>query len=293
VAGFVSQPQNVGTITYVEYSYALNTGFPVAKMLNSAGYYTEPTAQNVAVALLKARIHSDLTQDLSGVYTDTDPRTYPLSSYSYMIIPTALQGSFTAAKGKTLGAFAYYFLCEGQQQAPILGYSPLPINLVQAGLSQVRRIPGVNVQSIDISKCHNPTFSSNGQNTLALHAPYPSPCDKYGVSQCATGTGGARRTSTPVSGTAPATSSNAAPTSNGVPTGTSVGTGTGLGGGGSSGQSANTTASSVSSQAMTLADTSAGGSTRTLLIWLGCAMLLATAIVPPIVSQRLRGRASK
>lgn len=303
VAGFVSQPQNVGTITYVEYSYALNTGFPVAKMLNSAGYYTEPTSSNVAVALLKARIHPDLTQDLSGVYTDTDPRTYPLSSYSYMIIPTAKQGSFTAAKGKTLGAFAYYFLCEGQQQAPILGYSPLPINLVQAGLSQVRRIPGVNVQSIDISKCHNPTFSANGQNTLALHAPYPSLCDKFGVSQCTVGTGGARGTSTPVSGVAPATSSNAAPTANGVPSGTNpvggagagagTGAGGGAGGGGSSGTNGNTAASNVSSQAMTLADTSAGGDTRTLLIWLGCAILLATAVVPPLLAQRFRGKGSK
>lgn len=299
VAGFVSQPQNVGTITYVEYSYALNTGFPVAKVLNSAGYYTEPTAQNVAVALLNARIHADLTQDLSGVYTDPDPRTYPLSSYSYMIIPTALQGSFTPAKGKTLGAFAYYFLCEGQQQAPILGYSPLPINLVKAGLQQVARIPGVNVQSINISNCHNPTFSASGQNTLALHAPYPSPCDKVGGTQCTVGTGGAKKVSTPTSGTNSASSSNAAPTSNGVPAAgggvTSGGGGGAVAAGGSPGTTANANAgpATVSSQAVTLADTSSGGSTRALLIWLGCIMLLATAIVPPLLASRFGGKSPK
>src|SRR5579862_4721378 len=47
VAGYVSQAQADGAIGYVEYSYALETGFPVAKVLNAAGYYTQPTTGNV------------------------------------------------------------------------------------------------------------------------------------------------------------------------------------------------------------------------------------------------------
>ncbi|PJI94036.1 phosphate ABC transporter substrate-binding protein PstS [Luteimicrobium subarcticum] len=241
VAGYVAQTANQGTITYVEYSYALKTGYPVAKILNAAGYYVEPTASNVAVALLSARINDDksspayLTQDLSRVYTSTDPRTYPLSSYSYVVVPTATQNGFTEAKGKTLGAFAYYFLCEGQQQAPVLGYSPLPVNLVKAGLAQVRRIPGVAAQSIDIKSCHNPTFSADGSNTLAKNAPQPSECDKLGTTQCSTGTGGAKGTTTPVtSGKTPpgkgtSTGSTSGGTGAGTGTGTGAGTGTGTG----------------------------------------------------------------
>ncbi|MFG2129173.1 hypothetical protein ACGFNV_15425 [Streptomyces sp. NPDC048751] len=57
---------------------------------------------------------------------------------------------YGAQKGKTLSAFAYYFLCQGQQRVDSLGYSPLPINLVQAGLNQVRRIPGADVERINI-----------------------------------------------------------------------------------------------------------------------------------------------
>lgn len=115
VAGYVAQAANVGTITYVEYSYALKTGFPVAKVLNAAGYYVEPTASNVAVGLLGARINTTrgpkyLTQILDGVYSNSDKRAYPLSSYSYMIIPTSTDAPFTTAKGKTLAAFANYFL---------------------------------------------------------------------------------------------------------------------------------------------------------------------------------------
>ncbi|MEU1618264.1 phosphate ABC transporter substrate-binding protein PstS [Streptomyces sp. NPDC005722] len=191
VSGYVAQSRNVGTITYVEYSYAaITTGSPVAKVLNKAGYYVAPTAQNVAVALLKARINEDssspdyLTQALDGVYDSTDPRAYPLSGYGYAIVPTKVERNFTLQKGESLGAFAYYFLCQGQQHVDKLGYSPLPINLVQAGLNQVRRIPGVDVQSIDIKSCHNPTFSTDGTNTLALTAPYPSPCDRVGSTPC-------------------------------------------------------------------------------------------------------------
>ncbi|MFB6579341.1 phosphate ABC transporter substrate-binding protein PstS [Streptomyces sp. NPDC056402] len=192
VSGYVAQDGNVGTITYVEYSYAVaTTGFPVAKILNGSGYYTEPTAQNVAVSLTKARIGADLTQDLSQVYDESsDRRNYPLSSYSYMIIPTAQEANFNPQKGKALGAFAYYFLCEGQRSVDRLGYSPLPINLVQAGLEQVRRIPGVTATTIDIKNCKNPTFSADGTNTLATTAPQPAECDKKGATQCEVGTGG-------------------------------------------------------------------------------------------------------
>ncbi|MFJ4845195.1 MULTISPECIES: phosphate ABC transporter substrate-binding protein PstS [unclassified Streptomyces] len=179
VAGYVAQARNAGTITYVEYSYAkYTTGYPVAKVLNKAGYYVAPTPRNVAVALTKARIGQDTTQNLDAVYNNTDPRAYPLSSYSYMIVPTALESHFTAQKGQALGAFAYYFLCQGQQNVDDLGYSPLPVNLVQAGLQQVRKIPGVNVESIDISNCRNPTYSADGTNPFVTTAPYPSDCDR-------------------------------------------------------------------------------------------------------------------
>ncbi len=231
VAGYVAQPQYVGSITYVEYSYALNSHFPVVKLLNAAGYYTEPTAGNVAVALLKAQINQDqsstdyLTQILGGVYTNPDPRTYPLSSYSYMLVPTALEYGFTNDKGLTLAAFADYFLCEGQQQADVLGYSALPINLVQAGLDQVLKIPGGDPTNVNIAKCNNPTFSSDGSNKLATTAPQPQACDKQGPKQCTAGTGGASGTST----------SSSSGSGGGGSSGASGGSGTSSGGSGGAG----------------------------------------------------------
>jgi hypothetical protein len=126
------------------------------------------------------------------VYTDNDPRAYPLSSYSYMILPTTIQGQFTADKGKTLAAFSYYAMCQGQQESASLGYSPMPINLVQGSFDQIRKIPGAVVQNINIQSCNNPTFSPDGTNLLAKNAPFPPDCDKRGPIQCLTGTGGTK-----------------------------------------------------------------------------------------------------
>lgn len=206
VAGYVSQGFANGAIGYVQYSYALNARFPVAKMLNDGGYYTEPTPYNVAVSLLKAQVDTTdtdpslyLTQQLDAVYSDADTRTYPLSSYSYMILPTTVQGSFSTAKGKTLAAFSYYAMCQGQQESSSLGYSPMPVNLVQDSFNQIRKIPGAVVENINIQSCNNPTFSPSGENLLAVQAPMPPACDKQGATQCATGTGGATG-STPLIG---------------------------------------------------------------------------------------------
>ena len=115
----------------------------MAKIENTSGYFTLPTQYNVAVALTQAIINQDksspnyLLQDLHNVYKFNDVRTYPLSSYSYMIIPTASNDSrMTTAKRQTLADFLYYSLCQGQAEMGPIGYSPLPINLVQASFAQ-------------------------------------------------------------------------------------------------------------------------------------------------------------
>jgi phosphate ABC transporter phosphate-binding protein len=315
VSGYVSQQQADGAIGYVEYSYALETGFPVAKVLNAAGYYTEPTAGHVAVSLLKAQINMDqssplyLTQDLSKVYTDADPRTYELSSYSYMILPTDTKLGMTTAKGYTLGAFGSYLLCQGQQQVDALGYSALPINLVEDGYQQLQKIPGNTVPTATtaiVKQCHNPTFSTNGTNTLADTDPNPPSCDKQGPTQCTTATGGAK-TPTPVkSGAAPTSSSGtnpAAGTSTGTPAGgtSSAATGAataaacdpdsgtcaGTGTGGTAGAAGST---QQIAGVPTSASVSLGDGLEVTLMVLAAVLLLGLVLTPPLVAQASRRR---
>jgi phosphate transport system substrate-binding protein len=136
----------------------------------------QPTAENVAVALGRARINTDRTQNLHDVYTNPDPRAYPVSSYSYMIVPTSTTAPFTADKGATLGKFILYFLCTGQQKAKQLGYSPLPPNLVQFGFDAEKLIPGAPAPP-PLQDCANPTIT--GGFTTA-NAPLPPASAKYG-----------------------------------------------------------------------------------------------------------------
>jgi len=191
-----------GTIGYIEYSYPLNKHFPVVKLLNKAGYYVEPTQYNTAVALTKAKINQDkgsqqyLTQILDGVYTASDARAYPLSSYSYMLLPTgANDRRMTTSKRQTLVDFMYYSLCEGQSKAGPYGYSPLPLNLVNAGFQQLAKLhtadPAVDVSHRDATRCNNPTFVKGdlSRNHLAEIAPMPASCDKVGQGPCDLATG--------------------------------------------------------------------------------------------------------
>lgn len=193
VASYVAQPYGEGSITYVEESYAQLAGFPVARLLNQAGYYVAPTPSAVAVALLAARPDEDprspnyLIEQLAGVYANPDPRAYPLSSYSYLIVPTTAADGFGPGQGAALAAFADYAICRGQQDVTGLGYSPLPVNLVRAGRAQLARVPGARPGSSGLTGCQNPTFSADGRNALAVTAPYPRACDRAGPQQCSAG----------------------------------------------------------------------------------------------------------
>jgi phosphate ABC transporter phosphate-binding protein len=189
VSGYIAQASSNGAIGFVAYSYAIRAGFPVAKVLNAAGYYTLPTAGNIGVSLGNAQFNSDGTANLAQVYTDTDPRTYELSYYSYLVIPTDTSAAFplSANAGYSLGAFGTFLLCQGQQQVDNLGYSALPINLVESGYTQLQKIPGAQIPATSaafIQGCNNPTFSPDGTNKLATSDPMPQACDQQGPTQC-------------------------------------------------------------------------------------------------------------
>jgi phosphate transport system substrate-binding protein len=223
VINFVTQAAANGAIGYDEYSYALNVGYPVVKVLNKAGYYTLPNLYNVAVALTKAQINYHksspdyLLQNLDNVYTNPEPQTYPLSSYSYMIEPTAANDQkMTTAKRQTLADYLYYSICQGQKEMGPIGYSPLPVNLVQAGFAQIAQLkkadPGVNLTNENVTTCQNPTFVAGHptENYLAQIAPKPPACDKEGQGPCVTDAD--NHLGNPKNGKAP--SSSPSPTAN-------------------------------------------------------------------------------
>jgi ABC-type phosphate transport system substrate-binding protein len=308
VMNFVAESSANGSIGYDEYSYALNKGYPVAKLQNKAGYFTLPTQYNVAVSLLQAQINLDKTsinyliQKLDKVYVDPDPRTYPMSSYSYMILPTGTSDQdsrLTTPKRQTLVDFLYYAICSGQEEMGPIGYSPLPVNLVQAGFDQIQKLydadHGVDITHRDVSTCHNPTFvfGHPNDNYLAQIAPQPLPCDRTGAGPCRFGetapTPGPTSTGGPNNPTAHPTGTGgpgATPTPGSTvvidpDTGQVVPGGNGgAGGGGDNGAQA---------RSAELVDSRTGGLTGVLtpLILLE---LLAVLVVPVVLQRVLVGR---
>jgi hypothetical protein len=152
----------------------------VALLRNASGNYTLPTSQNVATALTHATLNPDLTQNLGGVYDAPEANAYAMSSYSYLITETT---GFDPAKGAVLGQFIIYFACQGQQEAALLGYSPLPPNLVEDDFEAVERIPGAPTPPqppLTRENCNNPTMptgpggSTGGSPTPTGSGPTPT-----------------------------------------------------------------------------------------------------------------------
>ena len=141
-------------------------------MLNAAGYYTLPTQYNVAVALEKAQINMDksspdyLLQNLDNVYTR--PRSAHLSALVVRLhdradgVYPSPETKITTAKRQSIADFAYYAICQGQREIGPIGYSPLPVNLVEAAFGQIQKLkeadPAIDLSGLNIETCDNPTF---------------------------------------------------------------------------------------------------------------------------------------
>jgi phosphate transport system substrate-binding protein len=314
IMNYIQSAAANGSIGIDEYSYPLQAGYPVVQMENAAGYYVLPTEYNDAVALTQAHINMDksspnyLLQNLNSVYGYSDPRTYPLSSYSYTIMPTApadprmaVTGSQFPAKWQTLADFLYYSICQGQEYIGPIGYSALPLNLVKAGFAQIGKIkkaaPKISTKSLDIASCHNPTFdrANPSFNLLAKKAPQPPSCDKQGQGPCSgilNGNANGGRGSSTKNGSSPSPSSSAS---------TSPGASPGSGSGGSPGTTAADTGSGDTGPGGGPASTGpavptvlAAGQQNDMNKWLGplAVILLLTALIaPPVLIRRWsRGR---
>ena len=285
VMAYITAGYGNGSIGYDEYAYAINSHYPVVQLLNPDKYFVGPTASNVAVSLTKAIINENknspdfLQQDLHLLYSFKDPRDYPLSSYSYLIVPrehTPEPTNFTNPKGFTLSKWINYVLCSGQAHLDTLGYSPLPKNLVQGGLIQNAKVPGNGSLNFNqLRNCNNPTMD-HGVNILLKDAKKPGPCQHLGAPlNCTVKNGKAVATgSSKSSNSGPQATASAGPTTG---TGTAT-TGTGPGSG---------PTGPVTGVVVNLASNHSNEATLGALTAVG--ILIAVAI-PPLLAAWLRRR---
>ncbi len=298
-----------GSIGIDQYSYPLAAGFPVVQMENAAGYYVLPTEYNVAVALTKAQINLDksspdyLLQNLNNVYGNPDPRTYPLSSYSYTIMPTsktdsrmAVSASSFPSKWQTLADFLYYSICQGQEYIGAIGYSALPVNLVEAGFAQIEKIkaaaPKVDLNEQNVTTCHNPTFIAGhpNQNYLAVIAPQPPACDKSGQGPCSGilngNANGGKGSSTKKGGSTTPTSGSDPGGSSDPPSGHHSGGSSTTGTSGQSTSGGSTTVADPPTGVATVLSAGQNSDLNDVLGPLAVLLLLVALVAPPVLARR-------
>ncbi|HXQ62437.1 MAG TPA: substrate-binding domain-containing protein [Acidimicrobiales bacterium] len=194
-ANFVSAGSSDGAVTYVETAYAKEHDMPVASLVNASNNAVQPTSENDAIALEKAILYSDLTQNLANVYTNPLPQAYPVSAYSYFVTPcsptlaaaqhascaanNSSPSTFPSQKGQALGQFVQFVACAGQSQMAQLGYSPLPPNLVQEDFDAIGRLNGgQEPPPVNAATCKNPYVDGQtplpGEPGIIGGAPPPS-----------------------------------------------------------------------------------------------------------------------
>ena len=131
-----------GGIGYGEHSFAVERQLPEVLVKNGAGEFKAPETAAVTAALDAATLNPDGTLTLN--YTTTKPGVYPISTTSYLLVPTKMDQK----KGENLVSFLDYVLGDGQGQAARLNYAPIPESVRRAGQNAVLRINATSAQAV-------------------------------------------------------------------------------------------------------------------------------------------------
>jgi phosphate transport system substrate-binding protein len=160
---------NRWTIGYDEFGYAKVYNDNVAWVQNASGNWVQPFAVNISAALQAAQLAPDTSQDLTTVYTSTNPQAYPISAYSYILVqcaPTPARSTCASAYpnqgiANTMAQFMNYVACAGQVHMAEIGYAPLPPQLSQFLANAVGWMLNQPAQQLNASNCNNPTFTGS------------------------------------------------------------------------------------------------------------------------------------
>jgi phosphate transport system substrate-binding protein len=126
-----------GSITYVEFSYAVSSGLSTAEIDNGSGpvELSKDSASAAAAAAKITGTGNDLTLSLD--YATKAKGAYPIILVTYEITCSKFTN---ASQGKLVKSFLSYTAGDGQTVLPKLGYAPLPSSLdtkVKASIASI------------------------------------------------------------------------------------------------------------------------------------------------------------
>jgi phosphate transport system substrate-binding protein len=130
--------QTDGAVGYAELQYAVQANLASAKIKNADGQYVAGSTDGVTAAAeaAAATFPADFRQ--APIINGKGATAYPIASYTYLLV---YQDQTDADKGKTLVAFMYWALTDGQAEENALGYAPLPKPVQEKALAELHTFP--------------------------------------------------------------------------------------------------------------------------------------------------------
>jgi phosphate transport system substrate-binding protein len=117
--------QTPGAIGYVELNYATANKLPFAAVKNSAGAFVRAGPAAVAAAAEAAAPALAGQSLVANLWEQPSAAAYPIASFSYAIVYKDLRNLRSADEAKTLAAFLWWAVHDGQAHAAAMDYAPL------------------------------------------------------------------------------------------------------------------------------------------------------------------------
>ncbi len=114
-----------GGIGYIEENYASKNKLPVALIQNKAGKFVGPTPEAVSAAAAAAAGRMDGDQLTADLWDQPGDGSYPISSFTYLIVHKDLAYVNDEAKAKAMVDFLTWASTEGQGKATAMDYAPV------------------------------------------------------------------------------------------------------------------------------------------------------------------------
>jgi phosphate transport system substrate-binding protein len=126
--------QQVGSIGYVELSYAIESQISTVTLKNAAGNFIAPSLDSTSAAAEGAQFPEDLRFSVSN---SMGAEAYPIVGATWILVFDQMAD---AGKVEALKDWLTYALEEGTDLAEELGYAPLSEDLKALALAKVNAI---------------------------------------------------------------------------------------------------------------------------------------------------------
>ena len=133
VAGYVRQLP--GAIGYIELIYALQNHINFGSVQNADGKLVKASIDGVTAAAATAKIPADYRVSITNA---PGPNAYPVSSFTYLLIPTQPKNM---ANEKIMKDLFSWCINSGESEVSTLSYAPLPDALKQKVLQTIYALP--------------------------------------------------------------------------------------------------------------------------------------------------------